>query len=144
MQTYLSGVTTTAIFLDTFSISSGAPLPLCSIPQETYITGLACGDSILSAFMYSGAMPKFTSVRPNPATQGELEVTIEMPEKIKASVSIVDANGKTIFSPLREKMFTKGNTTERIDIHSLSAGIYTLRLQTEGKMAITEKFVVAK
>jgi hypothetical protein len=144
MQSYLSGITTTSILLDTFSISSGAPLPLCSIPQETYITALACGDSILSAYIHSGAMPKFTSMRPNPVSQGELEVTIEMPETLVASIVLTDANGKTVSTPCTEKIFTKGKHTERIDIRLLASGVYAIRLLAKSGEEITERFVVTK
>jgi hypothetical protein len=82
--------------------------------------------------------PKYFNVSftPNPADD-YLQLDIKSPADIK-SITLTDASGRIVM----DEKNTNKNFKERLDVHKLTAGIYTLVVETK-KDRYTEKVVIA-
>jgi len=80
------------------------------------------------------------SVFPNP---NEGVFTIEINDKLaqKLHLTIFNSVGKFVYS---ENFETNGNTPKRIDLSSLSSGIYFMRIETDSKKVYRSKIVIQK
>ncbi len=72
------------------------------------------------------------NVYPNPATDF---IQVDLPENIlEATISVYDIQGKKVYSGFQK-------ATSRIDIQSLPAGNYVIRMESDGKMIGSSKLV---
>jgi hypothetical protein len=72
---------------------------------------------------------------PNPVS-GELTVDITVPKSAKASLKLMDATGKVVRSS--ELQLAAGNNTSKIDMKSLSDGIYLLQISNAQGLTFSE------
>lgn len=142
MQTYLSKDITTQVRLDTFSVTSLAPLPLCTIPQEVYSVIYECGDTLLTALMKNGKIPFIYSIRPNPAQTGTVTVGLSIPETMTASLEVCDQRGTVVYRSA-EKEYHKGEIDEPLS-PELGSGSYFIRLRSMNKTYPAAKLLVRK
>lgn len=133
-----------AIRLDTFSISTNAPMPLCSIPAAEFIVDPLCGDSILSKYMFDGKMPGFLSVHPNPNSGGEVEAQVFLPVQTEFSVDLTDVQGVAIRKLLFNKQYDKGIYSLKISTAGLPGGTYFLRLHPDRGSSCATRLVISK
>jgi photosystem II stability/assembly factor-like uncharacterized protein len=144
MQTYISKETGTNVRLDTFSVTSLSPLPLCNVPVQPFgFVEKECGDTLLSDLMRYGKITSFNYIHPNPARENELEAGFELAEDDVVALAITDINGITVAMPLQERTMKKGLYTEHINIVSLANGVYSLVLKTSRSM-VTRKLIIAR
>lgn len=145
MKTTLSIEKSTGISMDTFSINEGAPLPLCITPQSAFSLSDDCGDSVLSEYMRSGNIPTIISVRPNPLTGPNLEVTIYSPNETSLRLELVDMSGTSVGAYGSPPMpFTKGEHTVKLNVNNLQTGTYYVRLTDGNKFTQVRKIVEVK
>jgi hypothetical protein len=143
MAVSLSHNLSSSVRLDSFSISTSAPLSLCSIPQTEFIVEPECGDSLLSYFMFSGKLPEFLSIHPNP-NSGEAIAEISMPQPAILTIEIIDAIGKIVQNVCSQKQFQSGRYSLPINTSSLSSGLYLLRLHTSEGRVMQREIIVAR
>lgn len=144
MQTYLSRELSTMVRLDTMSVDSQPPQPLCTIPQQTFEIKYECGDSLLSRFIKDSKIPKILSINPNPVGgENDLSIGIYLPMDSPVAIDIVDMNGNIVLSTNRNS-YVAGAHTITINARPLLTGAYIMRLHTANAAIITEKFLVRK
>jgi hypothetical protein len=82
---------------------------------------------------------RISNVYPNPV-RGELNLVISAPASEKATISITDLTGKVILQ--RSTQLVSGDTYERINVQSLAAGTYLVKMITANGVETTvQKFV---
>ncbi|WP_187388386.1 T9SS type A sorting domain-containing protein [Seonamhaeicola marinus] len=74
---------------------------------------------------------------PNPLTKADKELRLNLAIRTNAKIIIVDVNGKTVLTSDMVETNSK-----KIDVSSLTSGVYLLTLKTEAS-AFSRKFVVA-
>ncbi|WP_170309889.1 T9SS type A sorting domain-containing protein [Seonamhaeicola maritimus] len=125
----------TSVSISNEYIISGAPFededemgnnPL-SDPGSSYIfefdSNLGVGDNNLLATNFK--------IYPNPTSGGFLNILSNYPETVKA----------TVFDVLGKKIFSRTITNNKLDISSLSNGLYVLKL-TQNNSSITKKLLI--
>lgn len=114
------------VLLDSFAIIGNTPLSLCSIPSVTFQVLPQCADSTITAFMLTGKIPKFNSIRPNPANN-LITIDYDLAGRSSASLEIINVMGVTI----REiSVDDKSMPSITIPTASLPSGIYYLRMKS--------------
>ncbi len=79
-------------------------------------------------------------INPNPINSGDnLNVNIDLNERVKMSLQIIDITGKTVYNQLLKA--TEGNNEINIDSQTLNRGMYFLKLSSENGVT-TQKFVI--
>ena len=78
------------------------------------------------------------TLTPNPVNKGSLKVTLGLQNPGKVSIEIYDLHGRK----LHEESFTSRNEFT-VNVSDLSAGIYYLHLETDGKL-ISRQFEMLK
>lgn len=144
MRVTLSKNLSCSMLLDTFSISSIGPLPLCTIPVTEFIVDPQCGDRILWKYMLNKKIPDILSVRPNPNSGGEIEADIEVPQQSNLSAELIDAMGKQVLNIFSDKEFAGGKHTLKINTSTLMSGKYILRIHTPEGGVIQYEIVVVQ
>ncbi len=145
MRTYVTTTLETTIRLDTFSVSSLAPMPLCTIPTKPYqVIKYQCGDSLLVMQMRDGRVPEISYIRPNPSSVNKIVgVGILLPASMIVSIELTDMRGVVQFStPLSE--LCAGRHELQMDASHLSAGNYIVRLKNGITYLATEKLSIVK
>ncbi len=96
------------------------------------------GDNEYSPVRIVNFTPKYFNVTftPNPADD-YLQLDIKSPVEIK-SITLTDASGRIVM----DEKNTNKNFNERLDVHKLTAGIYTLMVETK-KDRYTDKVMIA-
>jgi photosystem II stability/assembly factor-like uncharacterized protein len=143
MKVTLSRYLFSNVRLDTFSISTTAPLPLCTIPQTLFVVDPQCGEPTLSHFMFDGSMPEL-SIYPNPNSGNTIEALIYLPTKNSISVEVIDALGKGNIQILQNQQFEKGEHLIHINAASLVNGKYILRMITHDGETVAREIVILK
>ncbi len=114
------------VLLDSFAIVGNTPLQLCSIPSTTFQVVPQCGDSTISSFMLSGKIPKFNSIRPNPANS-VITIDYDLAGRRGASLEIINVLGVMIKEIIIDD---KSMPSVTIPTASFPSGIYYLRMKT--------------
>ena len=144
MQSYLSSELSTMVRLDTLSVGSQPPQPLCSIPQQLFEIQYECGDSMLAHFMKDSSIAKILSITPNPIGEGnDLSIGVYLPTQTLAYIDIVDMKSAIILST-SENTFVRGSHTITVNARSLPTGAYIARLHADNSVVIPQKFLVWK
>lgn len=145
MRTYVTTTLETTIRLDTFSVSSQAPLPLCTIPTKPYqVIRYECGDSLLVKQMRDGKIAEISYIRPNPSSVNSIVgVGILLPASMIISIELTDIQGLVQLStPVYE--LCAGRHELQMNVSHLSAGNYILRLKNGLTSLTTEKLSIVK
>lgn len=144
MRTYVTSTLETTIRLDTFSISSQAPLPLCTIPTKPYqVIKYECGDSMLVQLMRDGNIPELSFIKPNPVIGRAMIVGVKMHSEIPVSFEIVDMQGKVV-AKLPEQVLSKGLHEIPVDTSTLPTGSYMLFLRAGNTILTSNKVSIQK
>lgn len=130
--------------MDTFSISTISPLPLCFIPETKFIVDPQCGDSSISSYMRKGTLIGLVTVHPNPNSGGEVEADIELAESAVLYAELIDAMGKPVIDILSGRSFESGKHTLLINTSSLASGKYILQIHTSEGEIIQQSVVVSR
>lgn len=144
MRTYVTSTLETTIRLDTFSISSQAPLPLCTIPIKPFqAIKYECGDSMLVQLMRDGNIPEISYIKPNPVVGGAMTIGVKMANEIPVSFEIVDMQGKVV-AKLPEKVFSQGQHEVHFDSMDLPSGSYIISLRVGSTVLASSKVSIQK
>ncbi len=76
-------------------------------------------------------------IYPNP-NKGRFTVELSHPGRVSANIMIMNNIGEAVYS---RKIEITGHVSKTIDLHTLSKGVYYLRVQTD-KELITGKVVI--
>ena len=144
MRTYVTSTLETTIRLDTFSISSQAPLPLCTIPTKPYqVIKYECGDSMLVQLMRDGNIPELSFIKPNPVIGRAMIVGVKMHNEIPVSFEIVDMQGKVV-AKLSELFLSKGLHEIPFDTSTLPTGSYMISLRVGSTILASSRVSIQK
>jgi len=144
MRTYVTSSLETTLRLDTFSISSQAPLPLCTIPTKPFqAIKYECGDSLLVQLMRDGSIPEINYIKPNPVIGGAMVVGVKMANEIPVGFEIVDMQGKVV-AKLPEQVLSEGSHEVHFDTSTLPSGSYMLSLRTGSTILASSKVSIQK
>jgi hypothetical protein len=87
-----------------------------------------------------GAMPVGLAFAPNPLVSGRVTLRYSLPKAGAASISVYDVTGRSVLS--RSLVATRTGAVS-LDVRSLSAGIYLVRLDAD-QYTTTSKLVVQR
>ena len=144
MRVTLSRNMSCTVRMDTFSISTIAPLPLCFTPEAEFIVDPQCGDSAVSSYMRNGNLLGLVSVHPNPNFGTEVEAEIELSQPAILDAELIDAMGKQAMNICSSAAFQSGKHSLTINTSSLSSGRYLLRIHTSEGEVIQQSLVISR
>ncbi len=73
----------------------------------------------------------------------ELVARLSMPEKENVKIEIYSVNGRKVLTPI-DGIYDRGLHIIRMDVSSLTTGVYVLRVYTESGKSIYRKFIMLK
>lgn len=87
-------------------------------------------------------MPMINAATPNP-TSDDLSINLELTTGGVISVTVLNANGQIVMSPINEEYRPQGLHHQNLDVHSLPSGVYSLQLITTGTVE-SRQFVIIR
>ncbi len=78
------------------------------------------------------------TVNPNPLSGGFATVRCELPKDGPATIRVIDASGRLV-----QSMSGIRNSSSRLDLRSLPAGVYLVKVEFDGGSA-TEKLIIER
>ena len=144
MRVTLSRNLSCVVRMDTFFISTTAPLPLCFQPATEFVVNTVCGDSAVSSYMKNGNLLGLVSVHPNPNSGGDVIAEIELAQPAILDAELIDAMGRESMKIVSGKEFQSGKQHFIMNTSSLASGRYLLRIRTSDGEVIQESLVVSR
>lgn len=130
MRTYVTTALETTIRLDTFSVTTQTPLPLCYVPQRVYKAEYECGDSMLVQLMSGDKTAAITSIQPNPSDgKGPITVGFSLPIPMSVLLEVSNMQGVVVLTTPSFEL-QSGSHERSLDISALSSGSYVLQLRS--------------
>ncbi len=129
MQTYVTNTLESSIRLDTLSVATQTPLPLCFVPLRQYQAKYECGDSILVQLMRDAGTVQINYVQPNPSDgKNPILVGVLLPAPMSVLLEVMNMQGIVqMTSPTYE--LQSGSHELTLDISGLSSGSHVLQLR---------------
>lgn len=144
MRTFVTNTLETVIRLDTLSVSSQPPIPLCDIPTVPYqAIQYSCGDSLLVRQIRDGQVVTIHYIKPNPMTGNEMTIGIVVPTELSLSFEVTDMNG-VIMKRSTEYVYQKGMHDVRLDASELPSGSYIISIHGGGTILASSKAHIQK
>ncbi len=144
MRSFLSRMMETSVRLDTLSIGSQPPQPLCTIPERIFSIQYECGDSVLVKYLRDSSLPQLFPITPNPASEGhEIVVKAYLPIATSATIDVIDMKGNTLIRG-EEQPYKRGTRTMTVPTHALPSGAYLARLKLGNGMKLTTQFLIVR
>jgi hypothetical protein len=82
------------------------------------------------------------AVYPNPARNGQLYVSYELPDASVVSVSIYDISGK-LLQQTEQQNYPAGITTNVLELEGYIPGMYLVAIRSD-KACVTKKLIIGK
>lgn len=143
MRTYVTTTLASSIRLDTLSVTTQAPLPLCTIPVKQYQAKYECGDSMLVQLMRDGSIPELSFIKPNPVVGGEMIAGVTMPKEVPVNFEIVDIQGNVVLK-LPERSLGEGHHEVHFNTSALPSGSYMVSLRSGSTILASRKVFIQK
>ena len=145
LRAMVTDTTSTAITMSNLMLNGGdIEYRDCILSGDTsganFSVIFACGDTTLYRFIRTGKVIDILSMRPNPA-QDEIFLDLHSVGAGAIRIDLVNALGAKVFS--EDRSICSGNITISLDTHSLSQGVYLVRLSSAEGEAV-QSFVKVK
>lgn len=119
---------------DDFVCVSGLGFNISDQQESELFNNTACKD-------VEGDNVVLLPVYPNPA-QDELHLTLLVSKEENVTMYVTDAIGQIVFSTLDDQVLSKGLYSYTLDLRTLRAGVYFVRMRSAGGQDVSEKVLV--
>jgi photosystem II stability/assembly factor-like uncharacterized protein len=141
---YLTKALSTPVIIDSFATTVTGLEPLCSLPEQTFTSYMACGDSTIRTLMLGNPLQlRIVSLRPNPvSSNAQLQISYNVAADAESpELAIVDENGRIVQST-KDCPGTQGTHTLSLSTPQAS-GKYQLILRNSSS-SDAMKFLIVK
>ncbi|HEY6172401.1 MAG TPA: hypothetical protein VIX80_09105, partial [Candidatus Kapabacteria bacterium] len=144
MRTYVTKTLTSPIRLDTLSITTQAPLPLCVVPIREYQAKYECGDSMLVKLMQGTGITHIDYIQPNPSNaEVPIVVGVSLPVSMSVLLEVLTLQGVSLLTTTNYQL-QAGRHEITLNLSGFSSGAYALRLRNGLSILSTKLLSISK